>query len=510
MTTLVLWAIVIGGTMLTIYFARSRWSGWPFVPLAWITALYVHDLGIAGLMRLFYADVYLQRFGGRPLPRAADEEILSAAGLGVLLYLGILLGLIAGQKLGSRWLKMSAPTLNRTTGFDNEWARLITWIYWGLGVAISSVVLHRLGGISQLEAIIVDRLFYSSEEFVGDEFSGYLMVLKEMAPVGALLLLAMARTRSAQRSALLACGLAAASFAMIGSRGRFMLFLASAAIVWNERIGSFRTRRWIAWGMIAFLLFVMLNAVRTQSLQEPFNAAWIELMYSDRLDTIAVIQRVFPNVVPFTNGTGFLAALANLIPGNILPGAETTWTTIVEVLFEGQNPHAGIGGEAFHSAGQLYMNFGLPGVLVGGFLLVVPFGLFFEWCRYQRGSFLASVLYAIVMPRFVMSTGSALLGNSTGVWMYAVMAVIPVALMTVRRLTPSKVLVVDLLAAIQLFILWKGFRVESIKLLIIVSVTAMYVISAWIAVRVRDEWIFSAPRFRKPWPAPEGRRVVQR
>jgi hypothetical protein len=494
MTTFVLWATLLGGILLVIYFARAESPGWPFAPLAWITALYVYDLGVGTLTKIYRTGSYAERFGGTPIPLAPEEAILPALRLGVMLYGSILLGLFAGNKLSAVWCRSNEPLSTQTYREDfsraNSWAQVSAWACWGAGMAAVFMILDSLGGLSQLLEIMRERRLFSSEEFLGANFSGYLVLLTHLAPVGALMLLAMARSRDEVLLALFACAFALFSHAAFGGRWRTLSFLASGAIVWAERVSPLRKRHWIAFGLGIFVLMVVVNGIRTATLSNPFAELWDTILYSNRIDTIVLIQETFPWLSPFTGGTGFLAALGNLVPGAVIPGAEVTWTTLVEVLFQGRNPHLGLGGESIHSSAQLYLNFGLPGVIVGGFLLMVPFGILFAWHRRHRGELLATVVYARVLPQIVLATGSGLIGNSTGVWFDVLLAVVLCSIITAKRMFSSKVLVANVCLWIQLFILWKGFGLEWVKPMVITAYTSMWVVGLWVALHIRDEWIF--------------------
>jgi hypothetical protein len=459
-----------------------------------MTALYVYDLGIGPLTKIYQADAYAQRFGGTPIPLASDDAILPALRLGLALYGSILAGLFVGDRIsamGSRSKDRNCPRTHYDDfGEAHNLAQVSTWACWGLGMAAVFMILDSLGGLSQLAEIMRERRLFSSEDFLGANFSGYLVLLTHLAPVGALMLLAMARSREQVLLALLACGFALFSHAAFGGRWRTLSFLASAAIVWAERVSPLRKRHWIAFGLAILILMALVNGIRTGTLRDPFGALWETVLYSNRIDTIVLIQETFPWLSPFTGGTGFLAALGNLIPGAIIPGAEVTWATLVEVLFKGRNPHLGIGGESIHSSAQLYLNFGLPGVLVGGFLLMAPFGVLFGWHRRHRGELLATVVYARVLPQIVLATGSGLIGNSTGVWFDVLLAVVLCSVITANRLVASKILVANVCIWVQLFILWKGFGLEWAKPAVIAVYTSMWVIGLWVALRMRDEWVF--------------------
>jgi hypothetical protein len=498
MTILVIWATVLCGILLVIYFARSDRPGWPFTPLAWITALYVYDLGVGALTKIYQADAYAERFGGTPIPVASDDAILPALRLGVALYGSILAGLFVGDRVSTIWSRSKQryypQTYREDFGHANELAQVSTWACWGLGMAAVYMILDSLGGLSQLDEIMRERRLFSSEEFLAANFSGYLVLLTHLAPVGALMLLGMARSKEQVLLALVACGLALFSHAAFGGRWRTLSFLASAAIVWGERVSPLRTRHWITFGGTMFGLMIVLNAIRTGMLREPFGAFWETILYSNRLDTIALIQETFPWLSPYTGGTGFLAALGNLVPGAVIPGAEVTWATLVEVLFKGKNPHLGLGGESVHSSAQLYLNFGLPGVLAGGFLLMAPFGALFAWHRRHRGELLATIVYARVLPQIVLATGSGLIGNSTGVWFDVLLAVVLCSVITANRLFSSKVLVANVCIWIQLFTLWKGFGLEWAKPVVIAVYTSMWVVALWVALRMRDELVFVKQR----------------
>ena len=157
-----------------------------------------------------------------------------------------------------------------------------------------------------------------------------------------------------------------------GQRGRFFVPAFAALLIWlktSKRIR--RPRRVAAVGMlVALVLGGFVGVARGASdsrnvtlgtvLAAPFGNG------NDLFLPLAGLASAMPSQVPYLGGTSYLEAGAFLVPRALWSGKPEGSIANITATIDPSNS-----GLAFPEFGEMYANFGLPGVIVGSFLLGV-------------------------------------------------------------------------------------------------------------------------------------------
>jgi oligosaccharide repeat unit polymerase len=165
---------------------------------------------------------------------------------------------------------------------------------------------------------------------------------------------------------------AAAAFVLLGDgqRGRFFVPVFAAGLIWLKTSKSkLPPRRVAAIGMVVLLALGGLIGVARGAagsrdvtvktvVAEPFGSG------SDLFLPLAGLAETVPAQVPYLDGISYLEAAAFLVPRALWRGKPAGAIANVTTAIDPGNS-----GLAFPEFGEMYANFGLPGVVVGSLLL---------------------------------------------------------------------------------------------------------------------------------------------
>lgn len=131
---------------------------------------------------------------------------------------------------------------------------------------------------------------------------------------------------------------------------------------------------------------------------------WSLELVAERLDGIYTLTGVLLNVpgtMGYQWGETIVVGFAMLVPTFIWEGKYDYLVTVItwgERIF---GVPVGGGGISITHPGELFLNFGTPGVLLGMFILGAAFRLTYEWLTRER-RFFGIVIYAILWPTLVV------------------------------------------------------------------------------------------------------------
>lgn len=190
-----------------------------------------------------------------------------------------------------------------------------------------------------------------------------------------------------------------------GQRGRFLVPVLAAGLVWfkttHRPIGP---RRLAVIGALAMLLISAIVGVargaagqRTLSadnvIAAPFGSG------SDLFSPLAGLAQTVPSQIPYLDGSSYLEIFVFPVPRFLWHAKPEGAISTVVQTFDPRDA-----GLAFPEFGEMYANFGLPGVVIGSLLL----GLLVEWLWIRlarspslRESVLISVCFAVLLQLFV-------------------------------------------------------------------------------------------------------------
>lgn len=248
---------------------------------------------------------------------------------------------------------------------------------------------------------------------------GYLVALQSAA--GLALVLLPLRLSCLGSSRMLGLFYAAlATFVLIGNgqRGRFFVPVIAAGLVWLKTSRrSLPPRRLAAAGVLALLLFsgfvgVARGAASSRQLSAGSVVAASAGSSEDLFLPLAGLASTVPGEVPYLHGTSYLDVAEFLVPRVLWHGKpEDAIAEITTVMDPGNS------GLALPEFGEMYANFGLPGVIVGSLLL----GALIEWLSRRlarsaslRESVFIAVCGAVVLVVFTRGAVAPMLAGFAG------------------------------------------------------------------------------------------------
>jgi hypothetical protein len=146
-----------------------------------------------------------------------------------------------------------------------------------------------------------------------------------------------------------------------------------------------------------------------------------------------LILRLVPEHIPYAGLGPTLAGFSHAIPGIPVSGATNVWNILVDYLYGGKNPMAGIGGSNLATAAEFYLSFGLSGVVVMGFIAGVVFGALFEWQRRQRQNPFLLLLTALVIGNFYGGITSRMPDAIAGIVVSEYLPIVLLAALSLRH-----------------------------------------------------------------------------
>lgn len=459
-------SVVLGGAVLMFLLARRRDLAYPLMPGLWFVGRYVYDLGVGPLAQGWLEISPFEIFGF-----SSDERMrIDALGLGIQAGIALAIGFLLCKwyllPLINADRKKDRPDEAVKAGFgDAAWLPAV--ITASLGAVLWLLWIQLAGGFAAaFEGGMQERIFSSGLE-IETPFSVYIRMGVQFLPLGALMLVGLSGRN--RRKQVVAAGfvlLALIAFFFAGGRGRLAYFTVGCLIVWHERIGRISLRHIAVVGLAGAVLMVIISFLRGGEMQLTGFSLVSALIFTfanpDRVDSIAWIRDTFPAIQPFTGGSSILNSLYNVFPFIVFPGMSSMWGTVADTLFGGERLNTGSGGWNFHGAAEFYMNFGVPGVWVGFFLLGVILSSLFAYVRRWRGELFPTVILATAIPLFSVGVGTrpndSLAGFAISLSMMGAVA----SAMNPRRALNRSVLLGGLLC-VMLFFGWKILGSEELR-----------------------------------------------
>lgn len=213
---------------------------------------------------------------------------------------------------------------------------------------------------------------------------------------------------------------AVASFVLLGGgqRGWFFVPAFAAVLIWLKTSKrSYTPRRVAAFGVIMVIVLGGLVAVARGAadsrnvsvgtvLAAPFGPG------DDLFLPLAGLATTVPGQFPYLHGTSYLQAASFLVPRALWSGKPEGAITGITAAIDPS--HSGL---AFPEFGEMYANFGLPGVILGSLLLGVIIELLsrrFAYSTSIRESVFIAVCGAILLDVFTRGAVAPMLASFTG------------------------------------------------------------------------------------------------
>jgi oligosaccharide repeat unit polymerase len=271
-------------------------------------------------------------------------------------------------------------------------------VRWSVLVGVLAVLaFSRLGGAS-LRSFFVYTTADGYGEFAREATGnlGYLAALQSAAGLALVLLpLRLGGSAASRRSALFFAALASLVLVGGGERGRFFVPVFAAGLIWLKTSKRTRPpRRVAAVGLLTLLVlggFVGTARGAAASrhvsvgtvIAQPFGSG------NDIFLPLAGLAETVPGQLPYLHGTSYLEAAAFLVPRGLWKGKPQG--AIVDVTTAIDPGNSGI---AFPEFGEMYTNFGMPGVVLGSLL----FGALIELLarRFFRSTSVGETVFAAV------------------------------------------------------------------------------------------------------------------
>ncbi len=334
------------------------------------------------------------------------SRTIAIAGIGCATWsLGFLLGL----EVLRRTPKESAPRLDPVP--LRRWA---PWVVMGLGAMLAGALFMRQGGPA--------ALIHSAGSLHTNQGSGFYGQLGIWMLVGtalyafASILRSEAPNPEARRVLLVSASLAALCTLALGSRGFIAFGLLAAAVIYLRlrapsapSVAITVAVALLVAGALEFAAIVRTNAASTDlgtAVSRTFETPLPAFQTADLsvFDDFVAMQEIVPSSISRLNGESLLQVPAALAPRALWPGKPQPIDNLVtEYLYPGATA-----GTPITMQGELYWNFGLPGVAIGslviGLLMALSTALLFR--REALSLILYAVLYASVFALLTRALGT--------------------------------------------------------------------------------------------------------
>lgn len=278
--------------------------------------------------------------------------------------------------------------------------RRAPWVVLAVGACLAGILFMRQGGVS--------ALINSAGSLHTDQGSGFYGQIGIWMLVGvalhslAVLIQGGGATAEARRVLLVSAPLAVASTLALGSRGFIVAGLLGACVVYL-RLRAPRARTVIAALVVAISLGAVLEftaVVRTNAASSDLGTAversaetpvaFFQTADLSAFDDFVTMQRLVPSSISWLQGESLLQIPAALAPRTLWPGKpQPLDSEVTAYLYPGATA-----GTPITFQGELYWNFGLPGVAVGALVL----GALMAWSMLllRRRDILSLLLYAVL------------------------------------------------------------------------------------------------------------------
>ncbi len=213
--------------------------------------------------------------------------------------------------------------------------------------------------------------------------------------------------------------------ASIGYRRPIVWFVVSLIIAYHYLRRRLSVRHFLAVGLVLLALVIVAGLWRTAVSREgqTFSITLAQsLRYGERLFKRAtvgfvVVTDIFPEQVDFRLGQTYLSPFYILLPGH--QEDFTNWLKrMAGMEYEG-------GGLGPSLVGEFYLNFGIPGAVIGPLLLGIVFSLAYRWmCGYP--SLLRVSLYAVLTRGIAQAGGGGFSGINTIYTLWGIVLVLAI------------------------------------------------------------------------------------
>jgi hypothetical protein len=311
---------------------------------------------------------------------ATDDPLVLRAGP-LLMLLGSLIVFWIGESLV---LRRALNNVGAAGGVDGRSTRWLGFFLIGGGV-VATMYLFAYLGIRGIE----DFLTRNWELTIRTTSEGLTLfqLASSLVPVGLALVVSRRFLNSLWFAPILAV-LLGAGFLITPSKAGGVLYMLSLLMVSYWRLG--RMPRWSkSWGLVSLLLLAVVFslAIKTQyrftgevfdtspaGLLESFWSGASRLTGGD-FQTYAAITTQIAETGEFRDGDFNWHALTNLVPRALWPGKPDSPVALFYYLNRSTDPS----GAALMAQGSFYIDFGVPGVMLGMFLSGLGFGYFGRW-----------------------------------------------------------------------------------------------------------------------------------
>lgn len=300
------------------------------------------------------------------------------------------------------WMQVSLP--QRLNLYRLGWALAC------LAVAAVAAYAYLIGSVGGLWAYLSG---WSGRRAL---LSGKFYLVALLITFGSVLLLTLARAW-AQRAGLprqlglLAIALAYSGIlASLGVRSYVVVFWAIALGLYHYLRRRVRVVHLVAVGVTVFLFATVMYDVRSAAFRGEIREGEVptvtvgseavgrfvtEDLLNRGLDNMLVVVDVSPHYLPLQWGKSWLNLLALPVPRGIWPDKPVM--TVGGLLRDEFYPGAGAVPVGYD--GTLYVNFQLPGVMLGMVLLGILFRCFYEWFMANRKNLYAVFLYVVILTQ---------------------------------------------------------------------------------------------------------------
>jgi oligosaccharide repeat unit polymerase len=273
-------------------------------------------------------------------------------------------------------------------------------VRWSVLVGVLAVLAFSMLGGASLRSFFVYTTAGGYGEFAREATGnlGYLTALQGTAGLALVLLplpLRLGGSAASRRSALFFAALATLVLLGGGERGRFFVPVFAAGLIWLKTSKRRRPpRRVAAVGLLTLLVLGGLvgtargaAASRHVSvgtvIAQPFGSG------NDLFLPLAGLAETVPGQLPYLHGTSYLEAAVFLVPRGLWKGKPQGAIADVTTTIDPGNS-----GIAFPEFGEMYANFGMPGVVLGSLL----FGALIELLarRFSRSTSVGETVFAAV------------------------------------------------------------------------------------------------------------------
>jgi len=401
-----LWLAVLCGTWLTsVIWALTRRS----------FSLLFTAIMVAMLIFVIMPATYAQLFGSTTIAgNDYSAGVVRALEIAAFAQCGMLVGAVGARTL---W---PVPPLVRLLP-ELSASRLDKAARWSVCGGILAVAsLSALGG-----AGLSNFFVYATSGGYGTFASkttgyfGYLVALQGLASLALVLLPLRLGSFSTRRwPALLVAALATLVLLGGGQRSRFFVPVFAAGLVWLKTARKpLPSRRLIVVGILIFIIISgVIGATRGTTASRKITQQSVLTASvgssGDLFLPLAGLTTIVPTEIPYLHGTSYGQFFVFLVPRTLWHGKPKGAISDVTVVMDPGNS-----GLAFPEFGEMYANFGLPGVIIGSLLL----GMLIELLSRRlaqtesvREAVMTAALSAVLIDIFVRGAVAPMLMSFAG------------------------------------------------------------------------------------------------